>query len=751
MKFTVSRAACSGDPKNTSYPTRVSVNSNEQLLEAASFDHMGGSFKDGKRNKESFLSCDVVVMDCDNEGSDDPKAWVRLDDLDDLFGFDTAFAALTSKNHMKAKGQKSARPRFHVYFPVAELNSAEACASLKQKIQEEYPFFDKGALDAARFIYGHTGCEVLWHDGKLGIDQICAQQEIPEGNRNTAMSRFAARLLVRLGDCDEAYEGFWQKAKQCNPPLDEDELLTIWASAKKFFAKVSALPGYIPPEEYESDDRYLYRPDRSTDVGEAKVFAKYCENRLLYSPATKFLAYRDGVWEESDELAHQVMHDFTEVQIAEVEADLLKANQKYDDAGIAAKFTTRNSLRNGETLSDEEAAIIAEREECMSYYHQGLYYQDSKHLKAVLEEVKPKVLINISELDANPYLLNTPAGTINLLDGSIKEHDPEDRITKMTKVSPSDEGMQIWLDALDVFFCQDQELIDYVQQVMGQALIGCVKEEKLYIFYGDGRNGKSTFTNTCAKVLGSYAGAISASILTQNAKGNVMAQLAEIKGLRLLVASEMESNQQLSASTAKTLSSTDAVYAEKKFKAPFKFRPTHSLILHTNHLPNVTDYDAGIWRRLTVIPFEAVIEGNGDIKDYTTYLVDSAGEAVLQWMIDGAQKVIANQEKIKPPKRVLEATNAYKSESDWVSDFIEETCTIAPGIKARAADLYAAYRQYCDQHGERARNRKTFKEAMIIKGIKHFRNKTGAFYNGISLRSEFENADDPFDDPDLPF
>lgn len=762
MEFTLSRAACSGDPRNTGYPIRESVTSCEQLVNAIAYDHMCGSFKGGKRAKESFLSTNVIVMDCDNEGSDDPKAWVGLNDLDELFGFDTAFVAVSSKSHMKPKGKKSARPRFHVYFPVEEIDSADECAAFKQKIQKEYPFFDKGALDAARFIYGHKGGEVLWHDGNLGIDQVANQVEITEGNRNTAMSRFAARLLIRLGDCDEAYEGFCQRAKQCKPPLDEDELLAVWGSARKFYAKVSKLPGYVPPEVFEEQALYPHQPKRKTDVGEAIVLAKFAEKRMRYSPATKFLVYEDGVWKESDELAHQVMHDLTEAQIADVQEDLLKARAEFENRNLAAKFTTRKALRKGESLSDTEAELIKRLEECESYYNLAVYYQESKHLKGALEEVKPKILISVNDLDANPYLLNTPMGTLDLKTAELKAHDPMDYITKMTDFHPSMKGMNVWNEALQTFFCGDQELIDYVQQVMGQVLIGCVKEEKLYIFYGDGRNGKSTFTNTCARVLGNYAGAISASVLTQNAKGNVMAQLAEVKGLRLLVASELESNQQLSASTAKTLSSTDSVYAEKKFKAPFKFKPTHSLILHTNHLPNVTDYDTGIWRRLTVIPFEAVIEGNGDIKDYTSYLVENAGEAVLQWMIDGARIVIANQEKIILPKRVLEATNAYKQESDWISDFIEECCVVKSDVRVKALKLYEEYRRYCDSHLEKPRNRKTFKDAIIAKGFKHKKLTQGYVYGGICIRSEFEESltesseneeDLPsiFNDPDLPF
>ena len=744
MKFTLNRADCSGDPRNTFYPKTEQVDDSAKLREAVTYDHVCGCFKGSMRSKENFQFCDVVVMDCDNEGTDDPKGWVDLNELDEIFGFDTAFAAVTSKSHMKPKGQKSARPRFHVYFPVGKIDTADECAALKGKIAQEYPFFDKGALDAARFIYGVKDAEIYWHDGKLNIGQVCSEQVIYEGNRNSALSRYAARLLIRLGNQDDTYRRFLEKAKSCVPPLDDDELLGIWASAQKFYAKVSRLPGYVPPEEYEEEMRYPHQPKRRTDVAEAAALAKFSEKKMRYSPATKFIVYHGGLWEESDELAHQVMHDFTEAQIADVEKDLIRYQKEYESRNLAAKFTTRKRLRKGETLSDNEQKLLALLAECEAYHNMAIYYQDSKHLRAVLEEVKPKILVNVNDLDANPYLLNTPAGTINLLDCSIKAHDPEDYITKMTAVSPSDEGGQLWLDALKVFFCGDQELIDYVQMVMGQVIIGKVQEEKLYIFYGDGRNGKSTFTNACARVLGSYAGSITAEALTQNAKGNVQAQIAEIKGVRLVVASELESNRQLSASTAKRLSSTDPVDAEKKYKAPFKFKPTHSLILHTNHLPNVVDFDTGIWRRLVVIPFEAVIEGKKDIKDFTSYLVENAGGAILQWMIDGAKKLIAGNGKIELPQCVKEATDRYRNDSDWVAEFIEECCVVGAGEHVKAGEFYQAYQNYCESRLERAKPRKLLKEAMVAKGFKHHRSKLGVFYKGIRLAMDFDSEDLPF-------
>ena len=148
------------------------------------------------------------------------------------------------------------------------------------------------------------------------------------------------------------------------------------------------------------------------------------------------------------------------------------------------------------------------------------------------------------------------------------------------------------------------------------AAIGKVYQEHMIIAYGGGANGKSTFWNTIFRVLGTYAGKISADTLTMSCKHNTRPEAAELKGKRLIIASEMEEGVRLNTSMVKQLCSTDEIQAEKKYKDPFHFVPSHTLVLYTNHLPKVGANDDGIWRRLIVIPFNAKITGKSDIKNY---------------------------------------------------------------------------------------------------------------------------------------
>ncbi|HAA7550132.1 TPA_asm: DNA primase, partial [Listeria monocytogenes] len=309
--------------------------------------------------------------------------------------------------------------------------------------------------------------------------------------------------------------------------------------------------------------------------------------------------------------------------------------------------------------------------------------------------------------------------------------------TKQTECDPCSDNEQLWLDALNTIFVGDQELIDYVQMIVGLAAIGKVYVEALIISYGEGRNGKSTFWNVISRVLGNYSGSISADILTSQIRRNVKPELAEAKGKRLLIAAELEEGMRLNTSNIKQLCSTDEIAAEKKYKDPFKYVPTHTLVLYTNHLPKVGAIDKGTWRRLIVIPFLATIEGNQDIKNYADYLFENAGGAVLKWILEGAKRVIVADYKLPVPRVVNEAIEEYKAANDWLGHFLEECCETDSEYVEKSGEVYSEYRAFCMRTGEYTRSSADFYAAIENAGFARHRNKKGRYIKGLRVKSEF--------------
>ena len=362
--------------------------------------------------------------------------------------------------------------------------------------------------------------------------------------------------------------------------------------------------------------------------------------------------------------------------------------------------------------------------------------RDYKYVVSALNAAKPMLAVSVSDLDKNEKLLNTPYATYNLEKGIAGEqpHNPEDLITKITNVSPSDDGKELWDQCLELFFSGDKELIDYVQMVVGMAAVGKVYQEHLIIAYGSGANGKSTFWNTISRVLGTYSGKLSAETLTVGCKRNVKPEMAELKGKRLIIASEMEEGMRLNTAVVKQLCSTDEIFAEKKYKAPFAFVPSHTLVLYTNHLPKVGANDDGIWRRLIVIPFNAKIVGDSDIKNYADYLYEKAGGYILKWIIEGAKKAIDAEYKTVLPKCVQAAINAYREENDWLGHFINECCEVDESFTEKSGELYQKYREYAIQNGDFTRPNGDFNAALENAGFSKRKTKKGAFFYGLKLK-----------------
>lgn len=734
MKFTIYTANCTGNEKNTLYPNQRVITCEGDLKKSITADHVCAKYQNDTRNDANFIVSDVVPMDCDNDHSDNPDEWITPQFLADNL-CDVAFAVTYSRHHMLAKGNKSARPRFHVFFPTAPCNDANSHKAIKQKIHKELPFFDGNALDASRFLFGCPS-DVVWHEGSLSIEDwltlMKSNRNIPQGQRNSTMSRMAGKLVKRFGVTEESYQKFLEKAAECEPPLPDEELETIWHSACKFGKKVTSQEGYISPEEY---GKHVLIPDDFSDVGEARTFVDSFSDEVSFTVATDYLRYNGTYWEESEHAVTLAMIEHTDIQLAEAEKLVEASLLKLESLGVPRDLAINGGKKFRDGLVGKQADAYKEYQYYAAFKAFVMKYRHIRNMTNALNAAKPLVLHTPEALDSDPMLLNTPGGTYYLPEGlnGWKPTDPADLLTKVTAVVPSDAGKELWEDALQLFFCGDQSLIDYVQMICGLCIVGKVYMEAMIIAYGDGRNGKSTFWNVIYKVLGSYSGNISADALTVNCKRNVKPEMAELKGKRMIIAAELQEGMRLNTSVVKQLCSTDPIFAEKKFKAPFNFEPSHTLVLYTNHLPKVGASDDGTWRRLIVIPFHAKIQGSKDIKNYTQHLVDQAGGAVLSWLIEGARKVIAANYQVTRPPCVLDAIGAYREGNDWLGNFINECCEVDKSYQEKSGDLYNRYREYCSENGEYARSTSDFYAALEQAGYKRKRLNTGKYIIGLQL------------------
>lgn len=361
----------------------------------------------------------------------------------------------------------------------------------------------------------------------------------------------------------------------------------------------------------------------------------------------------------------------------------------------------------------------------------AIKYRGNSQVKATLAQAAPMVSITQEQLDADTNILNTPAGTIELQTCTLRENRAADYCTKATAVAPSAEGEQLWRDFLLQLTCGDKELMNYLQIMAGAFLYGSGKPEKLFIAHGSGGNGKSTFFNALSRVLGDYAVQVSSDWLVDHHNGTDY-ETVRLRGARLAQASELEEGKTINTALVKRVTSTDRLPANEKYRDVFDFIPTHSLVLHTNHLPAVRALDRGTWDRLVVIPFNARFRGeDGEKLGYDSFLFENAGGAILQWCIEGAKRFNDMGRRLPKCAVVDDATAGYMVDNDWLGAFLDACITMEPGAQITGIELHNLYQTYCTQAGEKTRSRQELVAALRMRGIESRHTKKGALYNGM--------------------
>ena len=460
------------------------------------------------------------------------------------------------------------------------------------------------------------------------------------------------------------------------------------------------------------------RPGDFSDVGNAAKFQTLNKGRLMYTDSRGWLFW-DGIkWTADD---HQATKNAVEM-----------SDKMLEDAQAAYLVAVENHTNFRMYDDDKEriARAAAELKKEKTYLEHAKRTRGERRIKAILELAKHFFAVDPAKLDANPLELNTPKGIVNLVTGEIRPCDKSAMCTKVTACGPGTAGEEMWMSFLDSVTGGDSSLLCYLQMVAGMALFGRVYEEAAFFAYGAGRNGKSTYFNALATVLGDYAGTISIDVLTTD-RQNRGAALATLRGKRLVIAGELEEGRRLSVSTLKQICSTDPITVEEKYRSPETVVPSHSLVLYTNHLPRVGSTDDGTWRRLKVVPFNTQIAGG--IPNYAEKLVEGAGPAILAWSIQGAMMFAENGYRLPIPEAVEEATDEYRQRENWLENFLEECCVMEPDARAPAGELYQTYREWAQRSGDYVRRDVEFSDAMAGKGFKKIAPKNRKTWVGLRI------------------
>lgn len=409
------------------------------------------------------------------------------------------------------------------------------------------------------------------------------------------------------------------------------------------------------------------------------------------------------------------------------------ADEKRVDLSYAVG-TVKNALRDLEDMSGDERDDL---------YKDIRKSESASGLEGMVKIASALAPMSVAskELDADPYLFNTPTGTVNLETGDITECSRDDLITKVAGAGLDDEpeegdgGAAEWESFLERIL-PDEEVRAFVQRFCGYAMLGKVTEHVMPIFTGTGANGKGTMRDAVMAAFGDYAIEVDPAILMESKHERHGAFKMRLRGARMVFCSETEQGKRFAESGMKRLTGGDPIEANLMHKNPITFDPSHALVMLTNHLPAVSGDDPAVWRRILVVPFDVVIppeERDGSLPDR----LKKASAAVLAWAYEGW---LAYQEQgLNPPEAIRVRTQEYQASSDVLGRFLDERTIKNPHSMVKARELFTAWSTWCAASGEQPGTEKAFAESLGRRGYAKKRVTAGQIYQGLMLAGTDED------------
>ncbi len=316
----------------------------------------------------------------------------------------------------------------------------------------------------------------------------------------------------------------------------------------------------------------------------------------------------------------------------------------------------------------------------------------------------PKVVAELEQFDADPFLFNVDNGTLNLKTGELLRHDPAMLITKQAGCSYNPDAKSDDLKAFLDRVCPDQETRLYLQKMAGYVLTGLVSEQKMFFPFGPPASGKSTFLNLLAAVLGEYSAPINSQLLLDNTRNQgahaPSPELAKLLKIRLAYSSEIPAYCRFNEALVNNITGNEPITAAAKYKDPFTFTPEFKIILAGNNKPTVSGPKSALWRRLKPVPFDQAIPETEQDPDLLRKLkLNYNLEAFLSWAVEGC--LLWQKEGLHDCPAVSSLVEEYRNESDRLREWKEERCLFSFQVSQAAADLYSDYKEWAFKNGQK--------------------------------------------------
>ena len=461
--------------------------------------------------------------------------------------------------------------------------------------------------------------------------------------------------------------------------------------------------------------------DLSDDSLTSRFIAKHGDTIRHVGQWNRWMTYTGKVWEvdynnQTTELARKTLRD--------IGKRIFSGELQRGMGGMPPNLTDH----------DRKGRIRNIKKNALSIIRPMKSYRTITHVVSLAKN-DDKVVQTVDAWDSDPWLLNTPDGTVDLKTGGIRKHNPLDFMTMTTAVGPSIEPPTRWIEFLKQITDGDDELIAYFQRILGYSLTGLTGEHAMFFVYGTGGNGKSVILNTVGNLLNTYhkSSGMETFILSNDSRHPT--ELANLRGARLVTASETQAGRKWDEVKVKRLTGGDPISARFMRQDFFEFFPQFKLFVVGNHKPHMANVDEAMRRRFNLISLSVNIPKEQQDIHLVTKL-EEEWPSILQWMIDGC--IQWQSIGLQAPESVRAATDNYMALEDHFGAWWQECCEFNPRGFTKVADLYDSWSAWCTRNTELAGGKKTFSQTLsgraeVLK-IKYYTTSEGRGFRGVSLK-----------------
>lgn len=455
-----------------------------------------------------------------------------------------------------------------------------------------------------------------------------------------------------------------------------------------------------------------------------EMFAEQFQHKFRYvGQWAKWFVFNGRNWEMDYK---QVTHHTAKFMLKRLANDWYKLLMKHEDDEIKKQG-----------LGEIDAAKKRKVAKARLVHTVGFLKTNRMLINTVaIARIEKSITLGIDEWDADPWLLNTPTGVVDLRTGSVRDARPKDYMTMIAGAGPSNMSTPLWTEFIKQITDGDKSLAEYMQRVLGYCLTGHTGEHAMFFGFGTGANGKSVMLNTIGKLMGDYHKSTAMETFILSSDYRHPTELAGLRGARIVTASETQKGRKWDEVKVKRLTGGDPITARFMRQDFFEFYPQFKLFIVGNNKPSLNTVDEAMRRRFNLIPFTVTIPEHKRDPNLSDKL-KTEWPGIMSWMLEGCLEF--QKSGLIKPSAVKEATETYMSMEDGFTAWWGECIDIDPNAFCRVSDAYDSWKKWTSKSGDIPGGSKEFSQTLLARAdilkIKYYRSSEGRGFRGMKIRA----------------